>query len=86
MKTNKREIKWHIVLWIVVVLEIFPLLFMISTSFKSMDQVFSSTLNIMPKNSTFKNYMYILNNLPIFSYIKNTFIIALVVTLSKLFT
>lgn len=86
MKTNKREIKWHIVLWVVVVLEIFPLLFMISTSFKSMDQVFSSTLNIIPKNPTFKNYMYILNNLPIFSYIKNTFIIALVVTLSKLFT
>ncbi|MDF2503292.1 MULTISPECIES: carbohydrate ABC transporter permease [Clostridium] len=86
MKTNKKETKWHVLLWVIVIIEIFPLLFMISTSFKPMNQVFTSTLNIIPTTPTFKNYKYIVDTLPILNYVGNTFIIAAVVTIGKTVT
>ncbi|AGK95728.1 carbohydrate ABC transporter permease [Clostridium pasteurianum] len=86
MKINKKEIKWHVLLWIIVIFEIFPLLFMIATSFKPLNQVFTDTLNIIPTSPTLKNYKYIADNLPILNYIGNTFIIAAVMTIAKTVT
>lgn len=83
MKTNGKEIKWHVLLWVIVIFEIFPLLFMISISFKDLNQVFTSAPNMILGNLTLKNYKYIVDNLPILNYIGNTFIIAAVVTIAK---
>lgn len=86
MKIKQKEVKWHVILIIVVVLELLPLLFMVSTSFKSMDQIFTSSLNLISSNITLNNYKYILKNVPFLRYITNTFIIAALVTVSKLLT
>jgi ABC-type sugar transport system, permease component len=86
MKIKQKEVKWHVILIIVVVLELLPLLFMVSTSFKSMDQIFTSSLNLISSNITLNNYKYILKNVPFLRYITNTFIIAVLVTVSKLLT
>ena len=85
MKT-KTSILWHIPLILSVILCFWPLIFMFSTSFKSMDQIFTSTLNPLPGAPTLDNYRTVLNNFPALTYMANTFTIALLVTVGKITT
>ena len=84
MKT--REKKWHILFFIIILLQIFPLIYMLSISLKSMDQVFSEPLKLIPSVITLENYKHIWNNVPIIKYIWNTFFISAMVTLGKIIT
>jgi sn-glycerol 3-phosphate transport system permease protein len=87
MKINKSyNFHWHILLLIVVLIELWPLLFMVSTSFKTMDQIFAATLNPFPTSFVLDNYLHVLNTLPLGSYIINTFIVASGITIAKIFT
>ena len=73
MKT--KETKWHIMFFIIIILQIFPLIYMVSISLKDMEQIFSEPLKLIPSLPTLENYKYILMNVPIFKYIWNTFFI-----------
>lgn len=87
MKTNwRQELPWQILLLLLVFLMLWPIVFMLSTSFKDLDQVFESTLNPLPFPPTLGNYRHVLGNFPVFHYIWNTFFIASLVTLSKITT
>lgn len=87
MKTKSfSEYKWHVLLVLIILLQIVPIIFMTTTSFKTMDQVFNGSLNLLPEKPTLENYQFLFNNVPIMQYIKNTFVIAITITLSKLFT
>lgn len=87
MKTETRqELVWHIFLVIAIFLTLWPIVFMISTSFKDLNQVFESTLNPLPWPITFDNYTTVLGEFPLFTYIWNTFLIAAIVTVSKTLT
>lgn len=81
-----KESKWHVLFWIIIGIQIFPLVYMISISFKSMDQIFSDPLSLIPKVITFRNYKYIFENVTIFKYIWNTFLISSVITFGKILT
>ena len=59
MKTDKKELIWHIPLLIAVFIQLWPIVFMISTSLKDMDQIFQATLNPLPFPPTFDNYLHI---------------------------
>ncbi len=84
MKTDTRkELIWHVFLLVAIFLMLWPIVFMISTSFKDLNQVFESTLNPLPWPITFDNYTTVLGNFPLFRYIWNTFFVAAVVTLFK---
>ena len=86
MHSWRDEWQWHVFLLIAVFLMLWPIVFMLSTSLKDLNQVFESTLNPLPFPPTFDNYLYVLDNFPLFTYIWNTFYIAIVVTLSKALT
>ena len=87
MKTETRnELIWHGFLMVAIFLTWWPIVFMISTSFKDLSQVFESTLNPLPWPITFDNYTTVLGNFPLFTYIWNTFLIAAIVTVSKTLT
>ncbi|MBQ8417677.1 MAG: carbohydrate ABC transporter permease [Phascolarctobacterium sp.] len=87
MKTETRnELIWHGFLVVAIFLTLWPIVFMISTSFKDLSQVFESTLNPLPWPITFDNYTTVLGNFPLFTYIWNTFLIAAIVTVSKTLT
>ena len=87
MKTETRnELIWHGFLMVALFLTLWPIVFMISTSFKDLSQVFESTLNPLPWPITFDNYTTVLGNFPLFTYIWNTFLIAAIVTVSKTLT
>lgn len=87
MKTETRqELVWHVFLVVAIFLTLWPIVFMISTSLKDLNQVFESTLNPLPWPVTFDNYTTVLGNFPLFTYIWNTFFIAAMVTISKTVT
>lgn len=86
MKTDKKELLWHIPLLIAVFIQLWPIVFMISTSLKDMDQIFQATLNPLPFPPTLDNYTTVLGNFPLFTYIYNTFVIAAGTTVMKVIT
>ena len=86
MGTKKDALHWHMLLLGTVVLSLWPIAFMISTSFKTLDQVFAATLQLWPAAPTLKNYIDVLSRFPIDEYSLNSLLIALLVTGGKLTT
>jgi multiple sugar transport system permease protein len=68
---------------VLAVLTIFPLLWMISGSFKNADEVLSTDL--WPHHPTFSNYTYVFTQVPFARYLLNSLIVAVVVTVVALF-
>lgn len=81
-----REMKWHMMFFIIILLQLFPLVYMISISLKDMEQIFSEPLKLIPSAPTLENYKYIMVNVPIFRYIWNTFFISGIITMGKIVT
>jgi sn-glycerol 3-phosphate transport system permease protein len=77
---------WHLLLVAALLVQLWPLLFMFSTSFKTMNQIFQSSLNPIPTQPVWDNYLYVLQNLPLAQYTANTFVIAGSITVAKLMT
>lgn len=77
---------WIIFMVLCVLLFLYPLLFMLTTSFKSMNQIFASTLNPFSWPPTMANYEVVLQKFPFYQYLGNTFFIAIVVTIGKIVT
>lgn len=75
---------WHFVLIMTVVILFYPLLFMVCTSLKTLPEIFSTGLDIFPRDVTFENYRYIFENMPVFRFIGNSLFVATVVTVTKI--
>ena len=86
LASGQEEWGYHLLLLVAVFLMLWPIVFMLSTSLKDLNQVFESTLNPLPFPPTFDNYTNVLENFPLLTYIWNTFFIAIVVTMSKALT
>lgn len=87
-KTSKLEsVATHTILIIASLIAIFPILWIISTSFKPYSEVFSTTLNIVPDNFTLDNYKYVLtkNDHVFLTWIMNSAIIAVFTSLFAVF-
>jgi sn-glycerol 3-phosphate transport system permease protein len=63
-----------------------PLIYMISCSFKTLAQIFSQGLNLIPNNPTLENYEHVFQQLPFFRYVGNSILIATVVMMCKMFS
>ena len=90
MKTKNREkkaaVRGQIVMILLVLLFAYPILYMVSTSLKSMTEIFAGGLSLIPDNLTFENYEKVFTSLPVFDYLKNSFIIALIAMVFKIVT
>ncbi len=77
---------WHLLFCLVVLLFIYPLIFALMTSFKSLNEAVNSGLSLLPKEVTFKAYANVLAKIPFARITVNTFIIATIVTVFKIVT
>ena len=86
MKIKTTDILSHLMLVIVLIGLFLPLIWMLATSLKSPEQIFSGDLSPIPKPATLTNYISVIESLPFLRYTWNTFFIATVVTAGKLLT
>ncbi len=62
----------HILLWMVSIVCLFPLVWMLSTSFKRMDEVNTSVLTFWPKEFRFDNYVTVIREAHFGQYFMNS--------------
>ena len=92
MKTKHRNrdkhaaIRGQIVMIIIIIVFAYPFAYMVSTSFKTMSEIFRSGLNLIPDNPTLDNYKKVFTTLPIGSYLFNSTVIALIAMVAKIIT
>lgn len=79
-------IPWHIIFIITIIILLYPIVFALGSSFKTLEDAYNNVLNIVPLNPTFENYITFFNSLPALKITMNTFIIASVATIFKLIT
>lgn len=63
---------------------LFPLVIIISSSFKTEIEIFSYPISIIPKDITLKNFLALVENFPL--YIFNSFKVTIMITLIQVFT
>lgn len=83
---KKSDLGWHIVFIILTILMIYPLVFAVSTSFKTLPEVYSNSFGVIPEEPTTAAYQGVLAKIPFLRITMNTFIIAAIVTTFKLLT
>lgn len=79
----KKQIGWHILFCTVVALLVFPILFAVSNSLKTMQDAFNTVFEIIPRSPTLENYSYVFDRLPLLRITINTFLIAAFATAFK---
>lgn len=86
MKTDRTAIVWHILLLTGVVLLLFPLVYAFSNSFKTLQDAFNNVFSLIPEEFTLDNYRHVFERQNFLRITLNTFTIASMVTLFKVFT
>lgn len=83
-KSKSKQWLWHLILIFLVFIVLYPLLYMICSSFKSLKEIYNAGLALLPRNFTTENYEKVFTSLPIPRYVANSLIIALMVTFFKM--
>lgn len=86
MKISLSRRCWHILFLLVILIELWPIAFMLSTSLKDMSGIFSATLNLIPSAPTLENYRTVLERFPFYTFVGNSLLIAVLETAFKLIT
>lgn len=76
----------YLILALGCVITLLPFVWMLSTSLKSLNEVFIMPPEIIPKNPKFSNYKEVATQIPIVTYFINTLIITFIVTIGTLIT
>jgi multiple sugar transport system permease protein len=76
------RIVWMLVTLVLAAMTVFPLLWMLMIAFKSQAEVFQPVL--LPKAPSFKNFIYVLTEVPFVRYLFNSFIVSAAVTVIAL--
>ena len=80
------ESKWHLLFIILTFLLLYPVIFAVSTSFKTLPEAYNNIMGIIPYNPTISAYETAIGKIPFAKITLNTFIIASLVTLFKVAT
>lgn len=74
----------HIVMVVLSIFCLFPVYWMIVSSFRPANEIFEATL--WPSTPSLDNYVHALNAIPIWAMLGNTLVVATLVTVAQLFT
>lgn len=86
MKTKSGVAVCHAVLMLSALIMIFPVIYAVSNSFKTLSDAYNSVFQLIPSAPTVENYLHVMEKLPIIRITLNTFFIAAMVTLFKTVT
>lgn len=78
-----REVSVYLVIFLIIFVYLFPLLWQLSTSLKTMDEVFRG-FSLIPRQPMWENYLVSLRDFNVGRYLLNTVIIAGLITLGQL--
>lgn len=84
---NRKRIKSSLRLavnLVVVLIVLLPLLYAFSIAFMPSSEVFTTDLNLIPKNPTIANFVDVLKKVPIFKFVFNSFVVAGLITLGQI--
>ena len=84
IKIRPSQIGKHIILILTSLIFVFPVYWMIASSFKGIGEIFGA--NLWPTQFSLDNYTYAFNNMPIVQMLKNSFLIAVSQTALQLTT
>ncbi|WP_273478680.1 carbohydrate ABC transporter permease [Ignavigranum ruoffiae] len=85
MKTKSYSaIFWHLLFILLIIVTLYPIVFGISNSFKSLQDAYHTILDLIPQHPTLDNFTYLAETLPIGKITWNTFFIAMVTTIVRL--
>ena len=77
MKNKKKILSQsllHVVSLALLAVTVFPLLWMVSSSFKTPKELFSNGINLLPKQATWDNYRFVLEKYDFFQWLCNSVI------------
>lgn len=86
MKINVKQMIAHIFLGALTIVLLFPIIFAIANSFKTLEEATNHIWRFIPLNPTIKNYIHVFETLPFGRITWNTFLIAFTVTIFKSLT
>lgn len=70
--------------FIVVLIVLLPLLYALSIAFMPSSEVFTTDLNLIPKNPTLANFAEVVKKVPLFKFVFNSFVVAGLITLGQI--
>ena len=70
--------------FIVVLIVLLPLLYALSIAFMPSSEVFTTDLNLIPKNPTLANFVEVVKKVPLFKFVFNSFVVAGLITLGQI--
>lgn len=76
-----RKIVTYFFLIIFTIILLFPFIWMVSTSLKYPEDIYTLELKIIPERPTFENYLYLIRETSYVHYLTNSFIIATIVAI-----
>lgn len=82
-RINHTSIALHVIVIFLCAITIFPFFWMLSTSFKMPDEVFTPDIRLLPTNPTFQNYPDAFSFFPLARWIWNSVAISVVITVGK---
>lgn len=75
-----RRIGLNLLTWSIVLIVIFPLIWMVITSLKPQSELFALPVTFLPEQVTFEHYAKLLNETPFLHYFANSMILAIATT------
>jgi sn-glycerol 3-phosphate transport system permease protein len=85
-KTNFTIILTHLILIVVCFLILFPTFWMISTSFKFTNEMFTEYIELLPKNPTLINYLTAFKTYPVVNWLINSSLSSFSIVLGQIIT
>lgn len=79
------NIFWYVGVILISITTVFPLIWTLSSSFKSSGEILSNSLSLIPKDFTLDNYRFVFETLPFGRYLFNSLILAVGGVLTNLF-
>lgn len=76
----------HLFLIITTIVLLYPLVWMVSSSFKPPNEIFGDSLAVIPKTPTFMNYTLAWSKEPILRYMWNSFYTSAIITVAQVVT